>query len=525
MKRKLFKKSIVAGILMMMLAPTSAVFAQSPFFEQQDFYEARTLVGGKEPLWLNGNLSEAKFHQPSSIVQLSDGSFLIADTLNHTIRVMNLEQEQVDSYAGIIVEFDDFNEAVGAYYDGDTETSAFHAPSGLAVDHENNVYVADAENHVIRKISSDGTVTTVAGSAVLGHSDGKGTEAQFYYPNDVVVDSKGNIYVADTLNHAIRKIAKDGRVTTLNALSDRVVEHPQGNPEFTGDFADGKLSTAKFNEPTNIIVDSKDNLYVADRGNQRIRYIDFATNEVRTVAGSGELKDNQFYVAEGFKDGKAHLAQFNSPEGMALVNDDILIVADRKNHVIRAIEKGVVRTIAGKAEEFGDINGVLPFITFNEPSDVLVTDDGKMFVVEAGYHRIRVISSYLAYSDLTSANELQVLVNGKLIQLEENPYIDEGSIFISLSAVGEALGLKVTQRQPQQIMLSKDHKQYVFDLNTSEVTISENGEQLTLSVDNSIQIKNNVSFVPLRFIAEQLGYHVAWDKNMKNVVIRDKSYE
>ena len=526
MKRKLFKKSVAAGICVTMLATTTTTFAQAHFFEQQDLYEARTLVGEKDPSLLNGSLTEAKFYQPNSIVQLSNGNYIISDTLNHTIRVM--DAEKVDSYAGLIVEFNEFSEPMGAYHDGDAELAVFNAPSGLAVDHEDNVYVADSANHVIRKISAEGNVSTVAGTTVLGHADGKAANAQFYYPSDVAIDSKGNLFVADTLNHTIRKITKDGQVTTLNALSDRVIEYTPGYPEFTGDFADGKISDAKFNEPTNIIVDSKDNSYVADRGNQRIRYIDFEANKVSTVAGSGELDDNKLYVSGGFKDGEAQLAQFNSPEGMTLVNDNVLIVADRKNHVIRVIENGVVSTIAGEPEEFGGANGVLPFVTFNEPSDVLVTNEGAILVVEEGYHRIRKISSYLEFSEaVTTANKLQVLVNGKLLTPEEDPYVENSRTLIPLRAAAEALGFKVEYQEPtQKITLSDGEKLYVFQLGSQEVTISvSDGLSTTIALDVAIQTKNNVSFVPLRFIAEQLGYHVAWDKDMQNVVIRDKSYE
>lgn len=517
------KKVIATSLCAVMLASTSTVFAQTSLLSNKELYEVNTYSGSKEAQLINGSLTDSRYHQPNSIVKLPNGDFLISDTLNHTIR--KLSEKEVASFAGSPIGFTTLNEAIGGYHDDISVDAAFNSPSGLAVDKHNNVYVADSENHVIRKISADGEVTTLAGTTMLGHADGKSDQAQFYYPSDVAIDSKGNVYIADTLNHAIRKITPEGIVSTINALSNRIVEYTPGYPEFAGDFADGPLASAKFNEPTNIVVDSKDNLYVSDRGNQRIRYIDFTANAVSTVAGSGELKEDHFYVEGAFNDGEAAQAQFNSPEGLLLVDDKVLIVADRSNHIVRVINNGKVNTLVGTPEEFGEANGVLSSATLNEPSDIAMTEDGALLVVEAGYNRIRLVDSYIATSDLTDATQLQVLVNGKLITTDEPSYIVQSSTVIPIRAIGEALGLDVSYDTNQRIVLASAEKQYIFHVESNKVTVATAEGSETIELDVGVQLKNSRSFVPVRFVSEQLGYHVAWDKHMKNVIIRNKAAE
>ena len=134
-------------------------------------------------------------------------------------------------------------------------------PTGVTVDSSGNVYVADSNNHRIRKITPEGDVSTFTGSGTAGHHDATGTAALFRRPFGVAVDSDGNVYVADYNNNRIRKITSAGVVTTLAGSGTR-------------GFADGAAATAQFNEPTGVAVDSSGNVYVADSGNHRIRKIE-----------------------------------------------------------------------------------------------------------------------------------------------------------------------------------------------------------------------------------------------------------
>jgi len=194
--------------------------------------------------------TEAQFNQPIDVAVDSSGNVYVADTSN--IRKITPEGV-VSTFAG---------DGRSGYKDATGTSAQFSIPTGVAVDSSGNVYVGDSYNQRIRKITPAGVVTTLAGSGTDGHHDAAGTEAQFNYPEGVAVDSSGNVYVADTGNHRIRKITSAGKVTTLAGSG-------------TAGFADGAAATAQFNEPTGVAVDSSGNLYVADFWNNRIRKIEY----------------------------------------------------------------------------------------------------------------------------------------------------------------------------------------------------------------------------------------------------------
>ena len=197
--------------------------------------------------------------------------------------------------------------------DGTGTAAQFSGPRGVAVDSSGNVYVADTLNNRIRKITPEGVVSTLAGTATPGHVDTRGTEAKFNFPERVAVDSSGNVYVADTNNHRIRKITPEGEVTTLAGS--------------TRGFADGAGTKAWFDEPIGVAVDSSGNVYVADSYNHRIRKITPA-GVATTLAGS---------TADS-ADGTGTAAKFHSPIGVAVDSSGNVHVADSNNHRIRKIE-------------------------------------------------------------------------------------------------------------------------------------------------------------------------------------------
>jgi sugar lactone lactonase YvrE len=219
--------------------------------------------------------------------------------------------------------------------DGAVGTARFNWPFGVALDSAGNVYVADSLNHTIRKVTTDGVVTTVAGSAgQAGSADGTGSVARFYSPNGASVDSECNVYVADSYNNTIRKITPAGAVTTLAGL-------PQfdTNGWSVGGSADGTGSAARFNGPSAVCVDSAGNVYVADRGNHTIRKVS-PEGAVTTLAGSAGQA--------GSADGTGSVARFNYPLSVAVDSAGNVYVADTDNDLIRRVTaNGVVTTLAG----------------------------------------------------------------------------------------------------------------------------------------------------------------------------------
>lgn len=498
---------------------TPAISAQT---FNKELGEVRSYAGSSNENYVNGQLSVARFSNPSSFASLGNGDIVIADSGNHAIR--KLSNNQVTTLAGSPYSLEGRLTLQGSYLDGKGTEAAFNAPTGLVVAKDGAIYVADSENHAIRKVSIDGTVQTIAGNGEYGLADGKASEANFNVPSDVVLDSKGNIYVADTLNHAIRKISVDGNVTTLNKPSSRLVEYTQGAIDAVGDYKDGPLSQAMFNEPTALLIDANDNLYVSDRGNQRIRYIDFTTNTVSTVAGSGELHKEELYVEGGYVDGDASTAKFFSPEGMTWLDEETILVADRKNHTVRQIKKGVVSTLTGTAEEYGNANGVAQSALFNEPADILVQADGTILILEAGNNQIRKLAHYTNFISASFTNEIEVVVNGKVLSTKAE--LINSRTLLPLRAVGNELNLTVHyDEKTKKITLSNATTKFEFLANESVVTKTEAGVMIQYKLDSPATNMNNTTYIPVRFISEQLQLHVAWDSQLKNVVIRDYIFD
>ena len=249
----------------------------------------------------NGTGTAAQFFNPYGVAVDSSGNVYVADSTNNRIRKIS-STGMVTTFAGS--SFGSMN--------GTGTAAQFFNPNGVAVDSSGHVYVADTDNHRIRKISSASVVTTFAGSSA-GYRDDTGTAAWFNQPQGVAVDSSGNVYVADASNNRIRKISPAGVVTTLAGS--------------TSGYMDGG-SDAKFNLPSGVAVDSSGNVYVADSNNNRIRKIS-PTGVVTTFAGS----------SQGDDDGALAAAKFNRPIGVAVDSRGNVYVADTQNNRIRKISR------------------------------------------------------------------------------------------------------------------------------------------------------------------------------------------
>jgi hypothetical protein len=512
------------GLTLVLFLPTVAFAApDTNWTKSPKLYEVHTWTGKSELGHGNGSLSEATFFHPRSALALPDGRLLVSDTENHLIRTVSVDK--VEAYAGLNLGEDDANLPIGGYNDDVLAKAAFELPSGLAIDAQGNVFVADTNNNAIRKISKDGAVSTLAGNGTLGLADGVGAKATFYQPSDVAVDNKGNVYVADTLNNVIRKITSNGTVSTLTAASTRTIEYFPGAVDTAGDFNDGKIATAKFNEPSGLTVDAKGNLYVSDRGNQRIRYIDFAADKVTTVAGGGDLGKQVPYVEGGYVDGTAAESRLNAPEGLTLTADGSLIVADSLNHVIRIVKNGKVSTLAGVPTEFGRENGVASSAQFNHPTDVTVLADGRLVIVDEFGNKIRVLQKYDVPADLPTLKGVSVLFNGVQVKSDVPAQLKSNAVLLPVNSVGTALGYKVSfDSKTGSAVLSKGETIYTIPQGSKTVTKSVNGKNETITLNEAaIAVKNRL-FIPVRFFAAENDLDIQWDAAAQIVVIRNKVF-
>ena len=269
--------------------------------------------------------------------------------------------------------------------DGTNDTARFRSPAGLAADAAGNVYAVDG--NAIRRISASGTnwvVTTIAGtSGTHGTSDGTNSAALFDYPQAITVDGGGNLYVADTYNNAIRKVSPFGTnwvVTTIAGLAGKT----------NNAAVDGTNSSARFDNPYGLTVDSRTNIYVADTVNYTIRKVaPVGTNwVVTTLAGmAGSI---------GGIDGTNNAARVAAPFGIAVDNDGTLFVADFGSNTVRQIKafgtNWVVTTLAGAAGAIGSADGLGSAARFNQPQGLAVDATHYICVADAGNGTIRRIS-------------------------------------------------------------------------------------------------------------------------------------
>ncbi|MCI3923832.1 stalk domain-containing protein [Paenibacillus sp. TRM 82003] len=470
----------------------------------------------------NGEASTASFRHPMSVIELPDGSVAVADTFNHRIRLIQDGGVSVYSGPDVSVLFDDANLPVGALADGAREFSFYNHPVGIAADAAGNLYVADRDNHAIRKIAKNGSTTTLAGNGVLGAADGLGKEASFYAPSDVAVAADGTVYVADTLNHLIRRIDPEGNVTTLNAASQRFVEVIGGVVEPAGDYADGDLASALFNEPSGLALDAEGNLFVSDTGNQRIRYIDLAAGTVRTVAGGGEYENQSLYVEGFYINGSAADARFYSPRGLAVDADGGLLIADSLNHSIRYLKDGQVSTVVGdETGEYGMTNGVEETTLLDTPTDVAIAEDGSLLIADMYNGKIRKAEYYALPSGITADGTIKVVYAGEKIAFDAPPIIRNNRTFVPVRAIAEAMGYEVSFAGEAIQLEGGDN---VVTLTVGALTVESEVDGVTESrtIDAAPFIDDSRTYVPVRFFAEQIAVDVEWDGATASVVLRDK---
>ena len=349
--------------------PTLSVSGTTPAMSGDQFHCVLTNTLGSATssaatLTVPGSAS-ALLQYPAGIGEDGTGTFYVADAFSNTIQKITA--------AGVVSTFAGSSGQAGSQ-DGVGASARFNQPGGVVVAANGNVYVADTGNATIRKIAPDGTVTTVAGSpANRGNTDGMGTAASFSSPSGIALDAGGNLFVADAMNATVRKIAPDGTVSTVAGLA--------GN---RGD-TDGAGTAARFNFPSGVAVDAGGVLYVADTYNDTIRTISPA-GMVATLAGSAGIS--------GSSDGAGATALFNQPVNLAVDAAGNLVVADTGNGTIRKVTAaGAVTTIAGMAgiAGWGDSTGGI--VLFNQPHSLVLDGGGSIFVADTGNAAVRKVAA------------------------------------------------------------------------------------------------------------------------------------
>jgi len=318
-----------------------------------------TIAGSGQRGREDGQGELARFNWPTGVAVGADWTVYAADYANHLIRKISPDG-LVATLAG---------DGEPGWRDGTASDAQFNGPDGIALAQSGDLYVADADNRRIRKITPDGTVTTVAGDGQPGARDGPALTARFLYPTGVAVDQSGTLYVADRGGHTIRTISPRGVVSTLAG---------NGRPGYT----DGMGTTAQFHDPMSVAVDRSGRLFVTDSGSHAIRMIT-PQGLVSTLAGSPQA---------GAVDGAGRAARFSWPTGLALDEAGNLYVADSNNALIRQITPdGAVVTLAGLGRP-GSEDGPGGMAGFHFPTGVAVDREGDVYIADSANNMIRRIS-------------------------------------------------------------------------------------------------------------------------------------
>jgi sugar lactone lactonase YvrE len=254
-------------------------------------------------------------------------------------------------------------------------------PSAVVFDNAGDLYLAETASHLIRKVDTTGHIFTIAGTGTQGFSgdNGLATAATLDSPQGLALDSFGNLFVADTHNHRIRRIdGTTGIITTVAGI---------GIPGFSGD--NGAATTAQLNLPTAVAFDRNNNFYLADTGNHRIRKISTSTNIITTIAGNG----TQAFSGDA---GPANAAAIDSPAGLALDSTGNLYLADTHNHRIRRVDAatGFITTVAGTGiPGYSGDTAAASAASFALPHGLTLDANGNLYVADTANHRIRRIDA------------------------------------------------------------------------------------------------------------------------------------
>ncbi len=375
----IFRSSLSAGraaaLAAIALLPAAAAWAQ-PVDERL----MTTVAGGASGD--GGAAIQARLRDPYGVAVDGSGNLYIADTDNHRIRKVDAGTGNISTVAG-----DGTGDFGG---DGGAATAAqLEEPFDVVVDGSGNLYIADRDNDRIRKVdASTGNISTIAGGGT--NSTGTGipaVQARLRDPYGVAVDGSGNVYIADGGRRRIRKVDTSGTITTVAG---------------TGNYGDGGPAVqATLHFPHGMVVDGSGNLYIADTDNHRIRKVDADTGNISTVAGTG---------AAGYSgdNGAATAAQLNFPDDVA----GNLYIADRDNHRIRKVDpSGTITTVAGTGQSgYGGDGTAADAAQLDFPYRLAADAAGNLYVADAANHRIRRIG--LPPTATLSANP-ETIVRGR----------------------------------------------------------------------------------------------------------------
>lgn len=368
-----YRKAIITVVVLALIALAAFFLYRSTLKPKK--YETRrdaigqvnSLAGAGYPGVDDGIASEATFSDPFGIAIDKTGSVLIADGGASNLLRRITKEGKIETVAG----------STEGFADGAASDAKFNTPSGIAMDAQGNLYIADTGNNRIRKLDTTGQVTTLAGTGAAGFKDGVASVAMFDAPIGIAVDKAGNLYVADTYNDRIRKITPDGQVTTLAGSG-------------IAGYADGQAEQAKFDTPCGVAVDEQGNVFVADTGN----------NAIRKITPQGEVTT----LTQIESDEPSGNTRLSSPVSLVLTPDHFLFITSSANgSIYRLTPEGELSVYAGSRSGFADGTGAEARL--NGAAGIAADAQGNLYVADNYNYLIRKISPVAAYGGQATAGK------------------------------------------------------------------------------------------------------------------------
>ncbi|GAA4461358.1 hypothetical protein GCM10023093_05870 [Nemorincola caseinilytica] len=382
-----------------------------------------------------------RLHSPRDIKLDASGNVYILDYENFRIRRINAATGIIVTVAG--------NGVIGYTGDGSIGTSATMWPTGIAVNRNNELYIADGHSNVIRKLNSLGIISTVAGVGGIGTNTGNGgpaNAATFGLIHGIAFDTANNLYLADAQHHVVRKIDAAGIISRYAG---------DDTAGYMGD--DGPATTARLDSPYAVVADRAGNVFISDLKAHVVRRVDVTSGIITTYAGNGTAG----FSGDG---GLAGSAQLSRPAGLAMDTSGNLYIADADNNRIRMVDAaGIITTIIGNGTPgFG---GDLWYVTgcnLHTPFGVAVNNTGNIYIADALNQRVRQTYSAVGVADVSKGSELEIYPNpatGKCVlsglAKDETVTIYDltGRAISTHTAAGAILDLDITSFAPGTYML------------------------------------------------------------------------
>ena len=376
------------------LVVSGTVLAMTAWSQNGSGWRIDTIAGTGKPGHSGdgGPASEARLSFPSGVAVDHAGNLYIADFFSQRIRRVDTE-ETITTVAGI-------GEPGYGGDDGPAVEARLSFPSGVAADHAGNLYVTDTGNHRVRRIDTTGTITTIAGTGEPGYDwDGPAVEAQLANPKGIAVDGSGNLYFAGYLNFEVRRVDASGTMSSV-AGSNEPCDSPGGECRLSRDRG--------------IAVAEAGSVYIANIDNHYVRRVD-ASGTVSVIAGTREPG----YGGDG---GPAVEAQLNYPAAVAVDKAGNVYLADTGNHRIRRVDtSGIITTIAGTGEPgYGGDGGPAAEARLASPIALAVDGSGNIYIADLGNYRIRVLTRASSLSPPTKLTVTVVSYNGIDLAWQDN---------------------------------------------------------------------------------------------------------